>query len=196
MAKKLSKAEQLKLLQQALDACKVMFASKKARKSLPSGMSMALDAMEGAVQDHASKADTDALFRAATEEERAEAAGMLNLLEQVVVGVRDVLTNVGGELGDSHVEAVGCGDPNCPNCGGAAIPSGVKEKIAKALGLSPDKVDVVAASSLGEALKTLGPVENGELVFRANDPHTQDIVDTLAKMKKRITLPPRKIPES
>lgn len=190
-----------------LTGLKALFSGKyeEARASHP-GVALVLDVLADAMVPGARKAAAIKSFEAASEYDRKVAAGVYNLLENMVTQMKHVLAKVGAEKGDAHVEVVslggdseyGCGDPDCENCGGKPFPSDkiaeiIGQKAAEVLGIPLGKVIVqkLDADSMNVVEKALG--EDSSMT---HDSHTNEIMQALDRMpgSKRPRLTPKKLP--
>lgn len=172
-------------------------------RSQHTGVALLIDVLAEAMSEGSTPKMAKKRFAGGTEEDRRVCAGMLNLMESMAGQVKMVLAEIGFDLGDAHVEAVGgCGDPNCPNCHGASsgLPDDfadmLKKKVAEATGLDPDAIQVAAyeGDDPTEALETL----MGKSAMRRGrrTEHTDEIMEALDRMpaSRRPKLPPKKLP--
>jgi hypothetical protein len=189
-----------------LNAMHALFAGRydEARNADP-GFALFMDVVADAMVEGARKGEAVERFKAATEHDRAIVAGIYNMLEFMIGQMKTVLARVGAEMGDGHVEVIslgGCGDPDCPGCGGQAFDSAklgealgpaIKEKLAAMLGFDPAKVgvDVVSVDTLDAVQELLGKTGQPKL-----DKHTNEMMEALDSMPgaKRPRLKPKKLP--
>lgn len=187
-----------------VNAMQALFAGRiDEARNADAGVTLVIDVAAEAFTPGSTKGMARKRMEAATEHDRMIAAGMLNMLERSMGQFKDVLAQVGAKLGDAHVEtiAVGCGDPNCPNCGGKGtgdFEKMLKEKVAQMVGIDPDSVTVqqIPANADIEAIMKAAE-SNGESESTVPaDPHMADIMKALDKMpaSKRPRLRPKKLP--
>ena len=143
-----------------------------------------IETMCEALEEGSTPEQADARFRSSTEDVRRELAGIINSMIGMLTQVRMVLAKVGYEEGDKHVERgddeEDCGDPNCPVHGKNADPAkmldldGLKNSMAKMLGIDPDKIEVeaVSANTADEAIEKF---KKGETIKSSDDSLPPDV---------------------
>ena len=180
----------------------------EARESDP-GVALVIDILADAMVDGATKAAAIDRMEAATEHDRMIAAGVYNLLENMIGQMKNLLAKVGAENHDKHVEVIslgGCGDPNCPGCGGqpfdpSQVGEAMKAAISNALGINPTNLHVEAVPDgmdMDDAVGALKAKLANEIGGRKSplDKHTNEIMEALDSMpgNKRPRLKSKKLP--